>query len=502
MICSISGEPTSDPVLSLKSRRVFDRRLIAEYLAENGKDPISEEPMTESDLVAIDTSVTSNVVTTRKSNQDSIPSMLAMFQNEWDSLSLEIFELRKQLIELKKELSLSLYRQDAAVKVASRAMKERDEARQALQDLATKIGSGNIPDEVEEEEESAEGVTEEESLLPEKYAKLLTDEQHSLFTRHKAEKHKLPFVLTADSKLNVVRSIKRDTSHREYKMFRRSGSQVAIVYLNGDGEIVDVGSKEIKLVTNFKVDRRSQILGLNWFHTADGEESLLVTIKGKVINITGGNGKGFDYIKSGYPLKAVVVHPSLPVSILLSANRYSIYYERTVIYKSPTVQGTEITGGAIHNDGVVMALSLADSSVDIYDIVQQKKLLTIEPPPSSNEKVSQLLFAPNGFWLLIKYGTSAIGVYDLRKGSFQSVLEFSNVTSIHSRFSLDPASRILLLGNWYAVYEKKAKHWSEPLELLDAEESKVDIEITEVVETGYLSTVIDNSGISVDIISA
>lgn len=62
----------------------------------------------------------------------SIPSLLSVFQNEWDALALETFTLKQHLSQLRQELSTALYNNDAAVRVIARLTKERDEARDAL----------------------------------------------------------------------------------------------------------------------------------------------------------------------------------------------------------------------------------------------------------------------------------------------------------------------------------------------------------------------------------
>jgi pre-mRNA-processing factor 19 len=51
--CAISGELPQEPVVSAKSGKVYERRLIAKYIAENGTDPVTGEKLEDSDLIAI-----------------------------------------------------------------------------------------------------------------------------------------------------------------------------------------------------------------------------------------------------------------------------------------------------------------------------------------------------------------------------------------------------------------------------------------------------------------
>ena len=49
----VSGEAPSVPVVSVKSGNIFEKRLIEAYIAEHGKDPVTGEELTPSDLIAI-----------------------------------------------------------------------------------------------------------------------------------------------------------------------------------------------------------------------------------------------------------------------------------------------------------------------------------------------------------------------------------------------------------------------------------------------------------------
>lgn len=112
---------------------VFEKRLIEAYIAEHGKDPVNGEELTTDELIDIKSQ---RVVRPRPPTLTSIPSLLSVFQEEWDALALETYTLQQNLAQTRRELSAALYQHDAAVRVIARLTKERDEARDALSKVA------------------------------------------------------------------------------------------------------------------------------------------------------------------------------------------------------------------------------------------------------------------------------------------------------------------------------------------------------------------------------
>ena len=108
---------------------VYEKRLITTHIKQQGTDPTTNEPLSTDDLIDLQTS---RIVRPRPPSLTSIPSLLSVFQNEWDALALESFQLQVQLQQTRQELSTALYQNDAAVRVIARLTKERDEARAAL----------------------------------------------------------------------------------------------------------------------------------------------------------------------------------------------------------------------------------------------------------------------------------------------------------------------------------------------------------------------------------
>jgi pre-mRNA-processing factor 19 len=117
----------------------------------------------------------------RPVNATSIPNMIQIFQNEWDSVMLEVYTLKQHLEAVRQELSHALYQHDAACRVIARLIKERDESRQQLSSLMETVkNSSEI--EIENGDKSF--------ILPEPIIKQIQDTHDSLFSMRKERKKK------------------------------------------------------------------------------------------------------------------------------------------------------------------------------------------------------------------------------------------------------------------------------------------------------------------------
>ena len=77
MICSLSNEVPEEPVISLTSKHIFEKRLLEKYIAENGTDPINGEPLSDEQIVAVNTTP---VQRPRPPTATSIPAILKILQ--------------------------------------------------------------------------------------------------------------------------------------------------------------------------------------------------------------------------------------------------------------------------------------------------------------------------------------------------------------------------------------------------------------------------------------
>lgn len=197
------------PVLSRVSGNVFEKRLLDSYIAEHGKDPINAELATVDDIIDIKSS---RVIRPRPPTATSIPSLLSIFQNEWDSLALETYQIKQQLYQTRQELSTALYQHDAACRVIARITKERDEARAALSTVSENFhGNGANGERMDTDVETLE--------VPEQIQATVTSTMEQLSAGRK--KRKVPEGWTTIEQLSKL--TKGDTTSADLALLDPTG---------------------------------------------------------------------------------------------------------------------------------------------------------------------------------------------------------------------------------------------------------------------------------------
>jgi pre-mRNA-processing factor 19 len=124
--CAISGKVPEEPVISIKSGYIFEKKSILCLLKKNEICPITNEKMVSSDLIPVKIN---KMIEPRSPSATSVSSLLRHLQNEWDVNLLETYKLRKHVTMIRQELSHALYQHDAACRVIARITQERDKAR-------------------------------------------------------------------------------------------------------------------------------------------------------------------------------------------------------------------------------------------------------------------------------------------------------------------------------------------------------------------------------------
>merc|ERR1740127_273452 len=155
IVCAISGTPPEEPVFSPKTGHVYEKRLITKNIEASGKCPVTKEELSKEDLVDMKAN---KAVRPRPAQATSIPGLLSLFQNEWDALMTETYELKTHLDTTRKQLSHALYQHDAACRVIARLLRERDAARAQVSQLQEQLQSmrpvvaGEAPQEADQPE--------------------------------------------------------------------------------------------------------------------------------------------------------------------------------------------------------------------------------------------------------------------------------------------------------------------------------------------------------------
>ena len=123
------------PVVSVKTGHVFEHSTIVKHLQMTGRCPVTNAEMTENDLLPLQVPP----VAKAKVAAASIPQLIQQFQEEWDTVALESFALKKHVATLRQELSHSLYQYDAACRVIARLLKEKEELVDAMHELSSQL---------------------------------------------------------------------------------------------------------------------------------------------------------------------------------------------------------------------------------------------------------------------------------------------------------------------------------------------------------------------------
>jgi pre-mRNA-processing factor 19 len=131
-ICAISGNLVEEPVVSKITGHIYEKNIIEKYITNFGKCPISQKPMTENDLIKVNTQ---NFTRPKNIKENSVGGLFSGLQNGMMNLLSETNDLKKHVDNAREELSHSLYQYDASLRVITKLIKERDSIIQEINEL-------------------------------------------------------------------------------------------------------------------------------------------------------------------------------------------------------------------------------------------------------------------------------------------------------------------------------------------------------------------------------
>ena len=87
-------------MVSVKTGHVFEKDLILQRIAKTGQCPVTGVELNSNDLVDLQVPPAA-----QPSLNQGIPSMVQTFQTEWESVMLEVSQMRRDLEQTRRELS-------------------------------------------------------------------------------------------------------------------------------------------------------------------------------------------------------------------------------------------------------------------------------------------------------------------------------------------------------------------------------------------------------------
>jgi pre-mRNA-processing factor 19 len=383
----VSGEVPEEACFT-KDGSVFERRLIEKYIRENARHPVTNESLSVEDLIAVKGS---KFVKPRPTSATSVPSLLALFQKEWDALVLESYNMKEQLETTRQELAHALYQNDAACRVIARLLRERDEAREMLSSYQS--GTQEVaPQEADQEMEVEETKEEEKQLLPVEILKSV-DSLASELTKGRKKRVIPEETASADDiKQFAVKQELGGHSGRNAgvlsvdvkdEIFVTGGTDKHISVLNVNGDVLQTLKGHSKKITSCKIAKHDGLFAVS---SAEDKVIKVWDLSSYECIHTLKHHEGVVSDLAVHPLGNIILGVSLDGSFSLFDLEGNLFVK--VKAESP------LTSAAIHPDGLLLAVGTEDGRVLVWDIKSLTQVAVLDDGHSG--RVSGLSFSENG----------------------------------------------------------------------------------------------------------
>ncbi|KAL2917663.1 hypothetical protein HK105_202950 [Polyrhizophydium stewartii] len=422
MFCSISGVAPEEPVVSVKSGHVYEKRLILKHLADQGVEPATNEPLTEDDLVVV---------------------RAAGATNEWDAVMLETHSLRQQLHASRLELANALYEYDAAKRVIARLLKERDDARAKLAAFSASSAAAakaepaaahHAAAKAEPADVEMEGAA--DPLPAEVVAKL--DETAARLSEIRRKKKDFPTLATADelasfavvAEAKTVHSAKDPASRSLDLLVEPEGEEAVSWVLSGghDGSLFVINADADargESVASLNKAHSKAINSVAWIAGASGRRAALSAGVDGVVRTW-----DVDRAKTAFKIKntgaieglhsgeitALSAHPAggLFFSVGTDGAWTLADIERGAAVATvthPDVSG--YTAAQVHPDGLIFGAGTPDAVVRLWDVKSRANVHNFE---GHSGAIGSIAFSENGYYLATSANADpTVRVWDLRK---------------------------------------------------------------------------------------
>ncbi|KAI9312014.1 WD40-repeat-containing domain protein [Dichotomocladium elegans] len=445
MFCAISGEAPEEPVISIKSGHLFEKRLIEKYIADHGKDPVTGEIMSTDDLIVV--KANPETVRPRPPKLSSVPSLLSALQNEWDSVMLESFVLKQQYQQVRQELSHSLYQADAATRVIARLKKERDAAREALANVQAHLGTTPAGAAPEAEKAPMEVDT---AGLPVEVINKINETSETLSQGRR--KRKPPAEHTS---ADVVQTFTQTSTIPSMHSARSAGITAVDVDVSGQHILTGGNDKHVQIYNKAEEKVTANLTGHTKKITAvrfrgvaaeEGDIALSASADKHVRVWAPGGTKGYhnahNIAAHGGEVTGLSIHPSKDYFVSSGLDSkwglYDFETGKTIVDAVDSEYTSGYTTIEFHPDGMLLGAGTVDSAVRIWDVKSQSVAATFGEHAG---KINALAFSENGYIVATASEDNLVKIWDLRKLSNTKTFTLAEGTKINA-----------LAFDWYGQY--------------------------------------------------
>ena len=482
MFCAISGKPPLHPVVSTKSKCLFEKSLLVQYVNENGIDPMTKVPMTLSDIIEIDinsSNSNTNVLNSSTLNTNySIPNLLSTLQNEWDSIMQENFLLRQKLDILTKNLSQALYERDAAKLIAARYMTGQSLPAVDQSNGTTNNNNNNVvfkldlDDLIERSKQYMEitkPIIKKINLFHKKMIDIVNSCKSAKFIKSISVK-KIDLYPVSTYPLKTV----TDTFNNYITLVSTDNDPGLYIISLEDDKFIDF-SNDITSYVRYVPDQDSLLaIGKDTstctlYNIQDRSNNSCILNNETIVGMFYTDGIYDHHLndssnKTKFHFNYIVVCSSGSVYLINDNQPYQLIKPNI----KSTNQGSGFVGSSLHKDGLLVAV-FDSKEIFILNISDPSKA-PIQVPINDYHftKIKSVRFSSNGYWLFVFTDTSII-TFDLRKSPMTS---FSlNIDDDNMECDIIPSGKIMATFEnankvmKFYKYEKSVNQWSMIKEL-------------------------------------
>lgn len=417
------------------SGRICSKALILSKLADNGgSDPFTNQPLDEVQLVTL-ASQGENIIPPRPS-ASSMPALLKLLNSEYSNLVLELFDARQLLEETRKELSQSLYQNDAAVRVIARLAMERDAARQELISYKASVSSAPPPvapvavddtDDmpVKKRARPTEDVIEPHSI-PQEHVDIMTRTWQELSQIRKAEKKLLAANAPTIEALAAFQEVDKKSYHKA------RGKQGIVAMASTSAGLIATAGRD-KQVCVYNGEQVSHTYSVGECTSVDVlQDWVAVGSSDNTITLFQGDDERFKVTLTQH-IVSIHLHPSqqhFVVTTAIGVHIYAMTGEALAYFESTD---GENTCAALHPDGLLHAVGTSTGKLCLWDFKSQKLASTLT---SGDAPLASIVFSNNGYHVATI--SDKLTIWDLKKQAVLKELE-SNVAAV----TFDPSGKFV-----------------------------------------------------------